>query len=638
MRHKFIILALLASSALAPASLLAESIWLDQLDIGHTDQDWGHPGRNKSVVGHPLSIGGTHFDHGLGTHAVSVLYISVNGATTFHSSVGLDGEVTDPNAGVEFSILGDGKQLWDSGPMRSVDPAKGVDLPIGGMKTLVLRVNSLGDSINYAHADWADARFEYSGAAPVTETGPHEEAVILTPPPAHTPRINGPAIVGVRPGHPFFYHIPVTGDRPLDIAVDTLPDGLQLDGARGELSGVLPKPGEFAVTLHARNALGQDAKGLTIKVGDTIALTPPLGWNSWNCFAGAVDAAKIRAAAAAMVSSGLIDHGWTYINIDDTWEGHRDANGLIQSNEKFPDMKALADYVHSLGLKIGLYSSPGPQTCAGFAGSWQHEEQDARQYAAWGYDYLKYDWCSYTQVQDQSLADLPRFMKPYQVMDAALLAVDRDIVFSLCQYGMGDVWKWGAQVGGNVWRTTGDINDSWKSMSGIGFNQNGHEKFAGPGHWNDPDMLVVGQVGWGSLHPTRLTPNEQYTHVSLWCLLSAPLLIGADMSQLDPFTQSLLSNDEVLEVDQDPLGRPASRMVRNGSSEIWARDMADGSKVVGLFNRDENPAEIHLAWADLGLSGNHRVRDLWRQKDAGQFGDSFTTAVPRHGVCLIRIW
>jgi len=424
----------------------------------------------------------------------------------------------------------------------------------------------------------------------------------------------------------------------MTLAAAPLPDGLTFDSGRGLITGVLAAAGKYSVTLTARNSEGGATRPLEIVAGDAIALTPPLGWNSWNCFAQAVDDAKIRAAADSMVRSGLIDHGWTYINIDDCWEGKRDANGMIQPNEKFPDMKALADYVHSKGLKIGLYSSPGPKTCGGYEGSWQHEDQDAQQYAAWGFDYLKYDWCSYSEVDDKSLPDRQRLMKPYQAMDAALRKLDRDILFSLCQYGMGDVWQWGADVGGNCWRTTGDISDSWSSMAGIGFAQNGHEKYAGPGHWNDPDMLVVGKVGWGNLHPTHLTPNEQYTHVTLWCLLSAPLLIGADMSQLDAFTFNLLSNDEVLEVSQDALGKQAARIVKNGETEVWARKMADGSMGIGLFNRAEMPVEVTAKWEDLGLTGRHRVRDLWRQKDAGEFETSFTASVPRHGVCLVRVW
>jgi alpha-galactosidase len=216
---------------------------------------------------------------------------------------------------------------------------------------------------------------------------------------------------------------------------------------------------------------------------------------------------------------------------------------------------------------------------------------------------------------------------------------NRDIVFSLCQYGMGKVWAWGERVGGNCWRTTYDIVDTWGNMTGLGFNQNGYEKFAGPGHWNDPDMLVVGHVGWGpKLHPTRLTPNEQYTHISLWCLLAAPLLIGCDMTKLDDFTLGLLTNDEVLEVNQDPLGTQAARVSRHGAGEVWAKRMEDGSLAVGLFNRGPTGARLTARWRDLGLSGQQRVRDLWRQQDIGVFAGQFEAAVPRHGVVLVRLW
>jgi alpha-galactosidase len=299
-------------------------------------------------------------------------------------------------------------------------------------------------------------------------------------------------------------------------------------------------------------------------------------------------------------------------------------------------MKALGDYIHSKGLRFGIYSSPGPTTCAGFTATWQHEQQDVDSWASWGVDYVKYDWCSYDSIaKDKSL---PELKKPYAVLRAALDKAPRDIVFSLCQYGMGDVWEWGAEVGGNCWRTTGDITDTWGSMSGIGFGQNGHEKSAGPGHWNDPDMLVVGKVGWGNLHPTKLTPNEQYTHISLWCLLCSPLLIGCDMAQLDPFTFNLLTNDEVLEVSQDPLGQQAARVAQDGDREVWAKRMEDGSLAVGLFNRGPIEAAVAVSWKDLGVSGPQRVRDLWRQKDVGVSDGSFATQVARHGAALVRLF
>lgn len=472
--------------------------------------------------------------------------------------------------------------------------------------------------------------------------------IILTPKPGPQPRINGPKVFAVRPGHPFLFTIPATGERPMKFSVKGLPPGLTVDQTRGLITGVLAEKKTYEVLLVAENALGHAERGFKIVVGDTLALTPPMGWNSWNCFACAVDDEKVRSAAEAMVKSGLIQHGWSYINIDDCWEikpetddpqlmgEPRDAHGMINTNQKFPDMRALGDFIHQHGLKMGIYSSPGPLTCAGFTASYQHEAKDARQYANWGVDYLKYDWCSYGRIaKDQSRAEL---MRPYQVMRAALNQVDRDIVFSLCQYGMGNVWEWGESVGGNCWRTTGDIVDTWESLSAIGFSQNGHEKYAGPGHWNDPDMLVVGYVGWGpQLHPTRLTPNEQYTHISLWCLLASPLLIGCDMTRLDDFTLNLLTNDEVLAVNQDPLGRPAGRIRKAGNIEIWARTLEDGSKAVGLFNLGKKIQTGTVTWAEIGISGEGQVRDLWRQQDLGRFTEQFTAQIPRHGVVLIKV-
>jgi alpha-galactosidase len=443
-------------------------------------------------------------------------------------------------------------------------------------------------------------------------------------------------VFGVRPGSPVLFTVPVTGERPITISASNLPAGLQLDAQSGRITGSLPEKGTYAVTLHAQNARGAAERTLKIVCGDTIALTPPMGWNSWNCFGCDVTEANVRAAADAMVASGLINHGWTYINIDDCWEAGRDADGNVLANQKFPDMKALTDYVHSKGLKIGLYSSPGPKTCAGHEGSYQHEELDARRYGEWGFDYLKYDWCSYGGIVPNP--DHAGLMKPYQVMRAALDQAPRDILFSLCQYGMGNVWEWGAEVGGNCWRTTGDIRDTWSSMAGIGFGQAGHEKFAGPGHWNDPDMLVVGYVGWSAkVRPTRLTPNEQYTHISLWCLLCSPLLIGCDMTRLDDFTLNLLTNDEVLDVSQDPLGRQAARIAMNGSLEVWAKDLEDGSKAVGLFNRSDDAATITVKWSELGVSGQQSVRDLWRQQNLGKFPAQFQTVMPRHGVALVKV-
>jgi alpha-galactosidase len=360
-----------------------------------------------------------------------------------------------------------------------------------------------------------------------------------------------------------------------------------------------------------------------------LAKTPPMGWNSWNKFRNQVSDKMIREIADAMVSSGMRDAGYIYVNIDDTWEGaHRDANGNITTNNKFPNMKALADYVHNKGLKLGIYSSPGPRTCAGYLGSFQHEEQDAKTWASWGIDYLKYDWCSASQVYENN--SQATMAAAYAKMGNALLHSGRNIVYSLCQYGNLDVGEWGARVGGNSWRTTGDISDRWQSMDHIGFDlQPGREKYAGTGHWNDPDMLEIGNGG--------MTDTEYQTHMSLWSLLSSPLLAGNDIRDMTPAIRSILMNKEVVAIDQDVLGKQAVRVAKNDTSEVWAKQLHDGGVAVGLFNRGCNSARITAKWNDVGASGSRAVRDLWAHKDLGKMSGEFAADVPQHGVVLIKI-
>ncbi|HLP75328.1 MAG TPA: NPCBM/NEW2 domain-containing protein, partial [Candidatus Paceibacterota bacterium] len=650
----------------APATP-AEEFWISALDVSRIEQGWGEGRANRSVENRRLTVAGRVFQGGVGTHANSTIPLVVDGnALVLSGSVGLDDE-TAGRGSVIFKVEADGKEIWNSGLMKPKDAARDFSLDVKGVKSLDLLATDGGDGSDYDHADWGDLKVTMVQGKPRLNVPPIEAAVVLTPKPAPTPRINGARVFGVRPGSPFLFTIAATGDRPMTFAADGLPEGLQLDAQSGQITGRLAKAGEVVVTIHAKNALGQAERKLKIVCGSQIGLTPAMGWNSWNCFAGAVTAEKIKAAADAMVASGLVNHGWTYINIDDYWQVHRDskdktlqgpqrdASGRILPNPRFPDMKGLADYVHGKGMKIGIYSVPGPWTCGGCVGSFDHELQDAQQYGEWGFDYLKYDWCSYNpafeayrgstnwnplkvpNISYTGGGDLTKCKLPFKRMYDALAQQPRDILFSLCQYGMGNVWEWGTEVGGNSWRTTQDINDSWGSMAGIGFAQAGHEKYAGPGHFNDPDMLVVGKLGWGRLRPTKLTPNEQYTHISLWCLLASPLLIGCDMTQLDDFTLGLLTNDEVIEVNQDPLGRQASRVVQTGSLEVWAKDLEDGSKVVGLFNRGSREKAVSVNWSDLGLSGEQVVRDLWRQQDLGKFTGQFESKVGRHGVVLVRI-
>jgi hypothetical protein len=472
-----------------------------------------------------------------------------------------------------------------------------------------------------------------------SRTATQETAYILTPKESPNPRINNAEVYGARPGVPFLYAITATGNQPMQYAAKGLPKGLKLDPGTGLISGSAAERGMFPVTLTATNALSSHTKVVHIIIGDNICLTPPLGWNSWNCWGLSVSDAKVKSSADAMVNSGLARHGWTYMNIDDGWEAEaRNAKtGEIVPNDKFPNMKGLSDYLHARGLKMGIYSSPGTKTCGGYLGTYQHEEQDAQSWAKWGVDYIKYDWCSYELIAPKpTLAELK---KPYEVMRAALNTTSRDIVYSLCQYGMGDVWEWGDQVGGNLWRTTGDIVDTWESLSGIGFNQTKCGPHARPGHWNDPDMMIVGKVGWGeSLHPTRLTPSEQYTHVSLWAMLSAPMLIGCDLSKIDEFTYNLLANDEVIAIDQDALGKQATQVIKKDDYQIWVKELSDGSRAVGIFNTGDKDRVISVNWADLGLKGFKKVRDVWRQKDVKKFGKAYAPEVFSHGVMLVRVY
>jgi alpha-galactosidase len=479
---------------------------------------------------------------------------------------------------------------------------------------------------------------------------------IRTPKSADIAHINGPSVFGVRPGHPFLYHIPATGVRPMQFTVDSLPAGLKVDANSGQITGSLETAGEYRVILRAKNAKGADRKDFRIVVGETIALTPAMGWNSWNCWGGSVSQDKVLVSARAMVSSGLINHGFAYINIDDAWQApRRGPLNALQGNGKFPDLKKLADEIHALGLKAGIYSTPWEVSYAGYPGGsaetpegtfhrptirkipnrkilpwaigpYHFATNDAKQWAAWGMDYLKYDWN-------------PNEGPETREMYGALRNSGRDFVFSLSNNSPFENARDLTPVA-NSWRTTGDIRDNWNTVSGIMNRQDRWRAFAKPGHRNDPDMLVVGSVGgWGGRapKPSGLTPDEQYTHITVWCLFGAPLLIGCDMEHLDGFTFNLLSNDEVLAVDQDALGQQAECVSDDHGLRVYAKDLEDGSKAVGLVNLSTNQAVITAKWADLKLSGRQVVRDLWRQKNVGHFDREFHATVASHGAELFKI-
>lgn len=633
-------------AALVAGEPPADAVLLESLDLSLMKCGWRSPQAGKSVEENPLRLAGVTYRHGVGTHAISEFVIDLKGvARRFVAMVGVDDE-KQGHGSVVFRILVDGKEVLKTDVLRGGDPPQLLSVDLVGAKRLALLVDDADESIDSDHADWAGAMILLQPGAtekPVAVAEPAEPPVADEPPipmasgDPPEPQIHAPRVTGATPGRPFLFRVPATGEPPLRFAARNLPAGLTLDPDTGIITGSLVAAGETTVELTVTGPRGTATGTLRIIGGvHKLAQTPPLGWNSWNVFAGAIDDAKVRATADAMVSSGLAAHGYQYVNIDDHWEDGRDEQGRILSDpSKFPDMKALCDYVHAKGLKIGIYSSPGPKTCGGREGSWQHELADARRYAEWGFDYLKYDWCSYGEVATGE--GLERLQKPYRVMREALDQVDRDIVFSLCQYGMGRVWEWGAEVGGNCWRTTGDITDTWESMSKIGFGGDGREQYAGPGHWNDPDMMVTGKVGWGHPRENRLTKNEQITHFTLWCLQAAPILLGCDLTQLDAFQLDLLCNPEVLEVDQDPLGRAAGRKSKDGPLEVWARPLHDGTLAVGLFNRGREAAEVTATWASLGLTGAQPIRDLWARRDLGAADGEFRARVPAHGAVLVKI-
>ncbi len=506
----------------------------------------------------------------------------------------------------------------------------------------------------------------------VATTPPDYSAYILTPPAPAAPRINSARIFGVRPGAPLLYTVAATGERPISFSAEGVPAGVKIDAKTGMLTGTLRKAGIYTLTLKAKNSHGESIRDLRIVVGEDILLTPPMGWNSWNCWGNSVSQEKVLSSARAMVDKGLINYGWSYINIDDGWQGLRGGKkNAIQPNRKFPDMKALGEELHGMGLKFGIYSGPWVGTYAGHIGTqcdradgkydWieqgKHNENykyctpedptgykvrqeyyrhgahsfaaaDAWQWAQWGVDYLKYDWNPNDYYYTREMAE-------------ALRATGRDIVLSLSNGApFANAYDWASLA--QCWRTTGDISDDWGSVSYIGFTpQERWTAFQKPGHWPDADMLVVGMVGWGPhLHPTRLTPDEQYSHITLWTLMASPMLIGCDMAQLDPFTISLLCNFEVNDVLQDPLGMRAAPFNRDEKQTTYVKILEDGSLAVGMFNRSDAPLKIGIVPRSMGLwSDQITVRDLWRQQDVATIGnrESFEREVAPHGVVFVRL-
>ena len=488
---------------------------------------------------------------------------------------------------------------------------------------------------------------------PLKENQPKtDQSEIYTPKPGPKPRINGPLVYGCRPGHPFLYRIPCQGERPIRFSVKGLPDGLQLDPSTGIITGTVPAKGEYPLLIQAVNSKGKAKRDFKLVSGDKLALTPPMGWNHWYAHYDRITDKMMREAADVMISSGMADVGYNYVNIDDCWMNAprnkdpkrvgplRDDRGNIVPNSYFPDMKGLTDYIHAKGLKAGIYTSPGTLTCGGFAGAYQHEEQDAGQFAEWGFDFLKYDWCSYGKIAGKDKS-LEAFQKPYRQMGSILKSLNRDMVFNLCQYGMGEVWKWGGEVGGHCWRTSGDLGFELDRIFDVALKNSEHRQYSKPGEWNDPDYIQIGWIGTAKkMGVPELTPMPaamQYAYMSLWSLMAAPLIYSGDMSKLDEFTINVLCNPEVIEVNQDPLGECGLVIKKGATCFLMVKNLADGSKAVGLFNRGKSAAEVVADWSELQLSGKQAVRDLWRQKKLGKFKQQFSASVPAQGVVMVKI-
>lgn len=475
---------------------------------------------------------------------------------------------------------------------------------------------------------------------------------LLTPAPKPSPRLNGPLVYGCRPGHPFLYRIPCQGKRPISFSVKGLPKELKLEASTGIISGIVPSKGEYQLTIEAKNSKGKDQRNFRIISGEKLALTPPMGYNHWYAHYDRITDRMMREAADVMISSGMADVGYQYVNIDDCWMNApknndpkrvgplRDSGGNIIPNSYFPDMKGLTDYIHTKGLKAGIYTSPGTLTCGGFTGAYQHEEQDARQFAAWGFDFLKYDWCSYGEIAGKDNR-IEAFQKPYIQMGTILNNMDRDIVFNLCQYGMGDVWKWGGEVGGHCWRTSGDLGFELDRIFDVALKNSEHRQYSKPGEWNDPDYIQIGYIGnAGKMGIPELTPMPaamQYAYMSLWSLMAAPLIYSGDMAKLDEFTLNVLCNPEVIEVNQDELGECAQVIKKSDTTFLMVKNLVDGSKAVGLFNRGKIPLEVQVDWSELQLTSKHAVRDLWHQKDMGDFNQKLSVQVPSQGVVMVKI-
>lgn len=601
----------------------------------------------KTVSNKVPSLGGKSMPDAFGVAGNCVLTYDLKGESQRLSGlIGVDDSVDKTfTDSVELQVYGDNKRLWGSGPLKSGDKPVTVDVDLKGVKRLELVQDFAGDHFMTMEIAWANMAITYRGNRPAAvypSPTPFQGKPFITPSGPETPRITGARVFGVCRGSPFLFTVTASGRKPMTYAAKNLPDGLKLDPQTGLITGSLKTQGEHRVLLTARNELGSVERELKLVVGDKISLAPAMGWNSWCVWLKKVDRQKVEKAAELLVSTGLKDHGYLYVNIDDGWQGTRGGKeNALQANEKFPDMKGMCDKIHQLGLKAGIYHTPWMTsygrypggTSAHPDGKWTLEQdgksfsvgphsllnQDARQFAEWGIDFCKWDWILNKAPEIIAVSD-------------ALKKSGRDMICSLSNRALYELGPTFVEHG-NSWRIANDFLGRWTFAANIAFCGDRWAKYAGPGHWLDMDMLVCG-VAWGK--QTGLTADEQYVEMSMWCLMSSPIMISCELEKIDEFTLRLLTNDEVLDIDQDPLGKPARRTLTRGLLDIWVKDLEDGSKVVGFFNRSREPLEAAVDLKDLGLMGKCQVRDLWKRADLPDVEGQITINPRPHGVQLYK--
>ncbi|MEG0796077.1 MAG: putative Ig domain-containing protein [Odoribacter sp.] len=449
-----------------------------------------------------------------------------------------------------------------------------------------------------------------------------------------SPRINPPYIVANYPATEFIFAVPTSGERPIKWSAEDLPDGLSLNAETGIIRGIVKQAGDYKVTITAKNNKGKKKSILNIKIGEELALTPPMGWNSWNTFGRKLSEALVIETAEAMIANGMRDLGYSYINIDDLWQlADRDSSGhIVIDSTKFPrGIKYVADYLHDRGFKIGIYSDASRYTCAGVCGSYGFEEIDAQDFAAWGIDLLKYDYCGAPEQRDTAIVR-------YRKMGKALRATQRSIIYSVCEWGRREPWTWAKEVGGHYWRTTEDIRDTWSIASyksGILPIVDLNKKladYAGPGAWNDPDMLVVGIFGKShSINPdTRrygCTLDEYRAHMSLWCMMASPLLSGNDVRNMADSVKEILLNPEIIAINQDLLGKQAKSVMLKDECEIFVKPLVDGTAIT-VLNRGEKTKNIQINLSELGMDKVSSLRNVWTHQSLKKTNELSLTIAP----------